>query len=74
MTQEGPEILGEVVAEALVHLVLAEVIAHVLDRVLGREDLDAGSVQALQRGEAVLLPEPVGPVTRMMPVGDWSNW
>ena len=21
----------------------------------------------------VLLPEPVGPVTRMMPVGDWSS-
>src|SRR3989441_2890327 len=49
--EEGAQILGERVSETVVHLVLAEGVADVLDRVLGGQDLDPGLVHALERAE-----------------------
>jgi hypothetical protein len=70
LPQDGAQGLGEVELDLRVDLRLADAGQLVLDRVFHRHDVAAARVQPASAAySVVVLPEPVGPVTRMMPCG-----
>src|SRR5262249_28846353 len=51
MTQEGPEVGGECIADPIVDLVLTEAVTDVLDGVLGGQNLDTRLIDGFQSAE-----------------------
>ena len=71
LAQEGAQHRGEGQADGLVDRHLDDALDVVLDRLLGGQQLGLDRVDAAAGPEysVVVLPEPVGPVTMMMPLG-----
>ena len=71
LPQEAPQAARERKSNVRLDLALDQPVNVVLDRVLAGEDLHLGACSASCSAEysVVVFPEPVGPVTMMMPCG-----